>query len=128
MRASEIRVIDAGEPFPIFADQTEEYRLDKRHLVIRSPEHVATFRIKAELLRALREFLTQEEVLEVTPPVLTGNPAEGGAEAFQVDYFGRPGTWARRPSCTSRRCSSLTSGSTRSRRRSGPRSPGRPGT
>ncbi|HLM92170.1 MAG TPA: asparagine--tRNA ligase [Thermoplasmata archaeon] len=91
VRATEIRVIDAGEPFPIFADQTEEYRLDKRHLVIRSPEHVATFRIKAELLRALREFLTQEEVLEVTPPVLTGNPAEGGAEAFQVDYFGRPG-------------------------------------
>src|SRR5208282_3687903 len=91
VRATEIRVIDAGEPFPIFADQTEEYRLDKRHLVIRSPEHVATFRIKAELLRALREFLLQEEVLEVTPPVLTGNPAEGGAEAFQVDYFGRPG-------------------------------------
>ena len=27
----------------------------------------------------------------MTPPVLTGNPAEGGAEAFQIDYFGRPG-------------------------------------
>ncbi|MGP8073160.1 MAG: asparagine--tRNA ligase [Thermoplasmata archaeon] len=91
IRAREIRVLDAGEPFPIFADQTEEYRLDKRHLVIRSPEHVATFRVKAELLRALREFLTQEEVLEVTPPILTGNPAEGGSEAFQVDYFGKPG-------------------------------------
>jgi len=91
VRGTEIRIVDAGEPFPIFADQTEEYRLDKRHLVIRSAEHVATFRIKAELLRALREFLTQEEVLEVTPPVLTGNPAEGGSEAFQVDYFGRPG-------------------------------------
>jgi asparaginyl-tRNA synthetase len=91
VRASEIRVVDAGEPFPIFTDQTEEFRLDKRHLVIRSPEHVATFRIKAQTLAALREFLTDEEVLEVTPPVLTGNPAEGGAEAFQVDYFGKPG-------------------------------------
>ncbi len=59
--------------------------------MIRSPEHVATFRIKAEVLRATREFLTTEDVLEVTPPVLTGNPAEGGAEAFQIDYFGRPG-------------------------------------
>ena len=27
----------------------------------------------------------------MTPPILTGNPAEGGAEAFQIDYFGRPG-------------------------------------
>ncbi len=91
LRASAVRVLDAGAPFPIFQEQTEEFRLDKRHLVIRSPEHVATFRIKAELLRALREFLAGEEVLEMTPPILTGNPAEGGAEAFSIDYFGRPG-------------------------------------
>jgi asparaginyl-tRNA synthetase len=91
VRASAIRVIHAGEPFPIFADQTEEFRLDKRHLVVRSQEHVATFRVKAELLRALREFLDREEVLEMTPPILSGNAAEGGAEAFQIDYFGRPG-------------------------------------
>ena len=91
LRARAIRVVDAGLPFPIFQEQTEEFRLDKRHLVIRSEEHVATFRIKAELLRALRQFLDAEEVLEVTPPILTGNPAEGGAEAFTIDYFGRPG-------------------------------------
>jgi asparaginyl-tRNA synthetase len=91
IRARSIEPVDAGLPFPIFADQTEEYRLDQRHLVIRSAEHVATFRIKAELLRALREFLDREEVLETTPPVLTGNAAEGGSEAFQFDYFGRPG-------------------------------------
>jgi asparaginyl-tRNA synthetase len=91
VRATAIRVMDAGRPFPIFQEQTEEFRLDKRHLVIRSTEHVATFRVKAELLRALRDFLSSEEVLEMTPPILTGNPAEGGAEAFTIDYFGRPG-------------------------------------
>jgi len=91
VRARSIEVVDAGRPFPIFADQTEEFRLDKRHLVIRSPEHVATFRLKAELLRALREFLDREEVLETTPPILSGNAAEGGSEAFRFDYFGRPG-------------------------------------
>jgi asparaginyl-tRNA synthetase len=91
VRATAITVLHAGEPFPILADQTEEYRLDKRHLVIRSADHVATFRVKAELLRALREFLDEEQVLETTPPILSGNAAEGGAEAFQIDYFGRPG-------------------------------------
>jgi asparaginyl-tRNA synthetase len=91
LRARSVKVLDAGLPFPIFQEQTEEFRLDKRHLVIRSDEHVATFRVKAELLRALRQFLDAEEVLEVTPPILTGNPAEGGAEAFTIDYFGRPG-------------------------------------
>ena len=91
VRASAVRVIDAGEPFPIFVEQTEEFRLDKRHLVVRSQDLVATFRIKAELLRAVREFFDREDVLEVTPPILSGNAAEGGAEAFQIDYFGRSG-------------------------------------
>lgn len=91
VRVQSIEVIDAGLPFPIFQDQTEEFLLDKRHLAIRSADHVATFRVKAELLRSLREFLHREEVLEVTPPLITGNPAEGGSEAFTFDYFGRTG-------------------------------------
>ncbi|HYA54366.1 MAG TPA: asparagine--tRNA ligase [Thermoplasmata archaeon] len=91
VRASRVDVIDAGEPFPIFADQTEEFLLDKRHLAIRSQESVAIFRVKAELLRAFRDFFDREDVLEMTPPILTGNAAEGGAEAFAFDYFGRPG-------------------------------------
>ena len=91
VRARSIDVIHAGEPFPIFADQTEEFRLDKRHLVVRSNEHVATFLVKAEFLRAIRQFLDEEEVLEMTPPVLTGNLAEGGSDVFAIDYFGRPG-------------------------------------
>jgi asparaginyl-tRNA synthetase len=91
VRAEKVDVIDAGEPFPIFKDQTEEFLLDRRHLAIRSQEYVAIFRVKAQLLGAFRRFLEAEEVLEMTPPILTGNPAEGGAEAFQFDYFGRPG-------------------------------------
>ena len=91
VRANRVDVLDAGEPFPIFADQTEEFLLDQRHLAIRSQESVAIFRVKAEFLRAVREFFDREEVLEMTPPILTGNAAEGGAEAFQFDYFGRPG-------------------------------------
>jgi len=91
VRAKRIDVIDAGEPFPIFTDQTEEFLLDQRHLAIRSQENVAIFRVKAETLRAFREFFDREEIVEMTPPILTGNAAEGGAEAFRFDYFGRPG-------------------------------------
>jgi asparaginyl-tRNA synthetase len=91
VRADGIEIVHAGDPFPIFQEQTEEFLLDKRHLAIRSQDHVATFRVKAELLAAFRRFFEAEDVLEVTPPILTGNPAEGGAEAFQIDYFGRPG-------------------------------------
>ncbi|EQD31192.1 asparaginyl-tRNA synthetase, partial [mine drainage metagenome] len=58
LKAARIRVVQSGDPFPVMADQTEEFRLDQRHLVVRSPEMVATFRVKAEILRALREFLS----------------------------------------------------------------------
>jgi asparaginyl-tRNA synthetase len=91
VRADQIDIIHAGEPFPIFKDQTEEFLLDKRHLTIRSQEFVQMFRLKAALMGALREFLTEEAVLEVTPPIITGNAAEGGSEAFEFDYFGKPG-------------------------------------
>ncbi|HKV90300.1 MAG TPA: asparagine--tRNA ligase [Thermoplasmata archaeon] len=91
VRATHVRTIDAGAAFPIFPDQTEEFRLDKRHLAIRSTDLVATFRIKAELLASFRRFLAAEDVLEVTPPIITANAAEGGSEAFSFEYFGRPG-------------------------------------
>lgn len=91
VRADEVEVVHAGEPFPIFKDQTEEFLLDKRHLAIRSQEFVHMFRLKAAFLAAMREFLAEEEVLEVTPPIITGNAAEGGSEAFEFEYFGRPG-------------------------------------
>ncbi|MCI4351919.1 MAG: asparagine--tRNA ligase [Thermoplasmata archaeon] len=91
VRADQFEVVHAGEPFPIFKGQTEEFLLDKRHLAIRSQEFVHIFRAKAALLAASREFLAQEHVLEVTPPIITGTAAEGGAEAFEFDYFGRPG-------------------------------------
>jgi len=91
VRATRIGVVDAGQPFPIFADQTEEFRLDQRHLAIRSQDLAATFRMKARVLRALREFMEREDVLEITPPIISGNAAEGGSEAFTFDYFGRPG-------------------------------------
>jgi asparaginyl-tRNA synthetase len=91
LRAESIRVLHAGEPFPLWSEQTEEFRLDHRHLTVRTQELVAMVRLKASLLRALREFLEREEVLETTPPILSGNAAEGGTEAFTLDYFGRPG-------------------------------------
>lgn len=91
LKADQVEIVDAGLPFPIFTEQTEEFRLDKRHLTIRSQEHVAIFRVRAEVMRALRAFLEQEEVLEVAAPIITATAAEGGSEAFAFDYFGRPG-------------------------------------
>ncbi|HEV2427765.1 MAG TPA: amino acid--tRNA ligase-related protein, partial [Acidimicrobiales bacterium] len=91
VRASRVTVAHVSEPFPIWSDQTEEFRLDHRHLTVRTQEMVAMVRLKAALLRAFRDFFDREEVLETTPPILTGSSAEGGSDVFSLDYFGRPG-------------------------------------
>jgi len=90
IRADRVRIVQSSEVFPIFAGQTEEFLLDHRHLAIRSTEMGATWKVKAEVLRAAREYLDGHGYFEMTPPILTGNAAEGGAEAFSLDYFGRP--------------------------------------
>jgi asparaginyl-tRNA synthetase len=91
VRASRIEVGHVSEPFPIWTDQTEEFRLDHRHLTVRTQEMVAMVRLKAAMLRSFRDFFDREEVLETTPPILTASSAEGGSEVFALDYFGRPG-------------------------------------
>ncbi len=90
VKAHALAVVGASEAFPLFADQTEEFRLDHRHLTVRSREMVATLKVKSELLRGAREFLEGEGYWEMTPPLLSGNAAEGGSEAFTLDYFGQP--------------------------------------
>jgi asparaginyl-tRNA synthetase len=89
LRATTALVHAPAEPFPIFSGQTDEFLLDKRHLSIRSSEIVATLKVKAEILHSARAYLDEHKYLEMTPPILTGNAAEGGSEAFTFEYFGR---------------------------------------
>lgn len=89
IRATSANVISRAEAFPIFSGQTEEFLLDQRHLALRTSDLVAAMKVKAEVLKAARVFLDEGGYIEVTPPILTGNAAEGGAEAFELDYFGR---------------------------------------
>ena len=88
LRADRVEVVHAAENFPIFTGQTEDFLLDHRHLAVRTREMVATARVKSEVLRAARALLDGDGYWEVTPPILSGNAAEGGSEAFELDYFG----------------------------------------
>ncbi|MEM4534613.1 MAG: asparagine--tRNA ligase [Desulfurococcaceae archaeon] len=74
--------------FPIKGGEGVEYLLDVRHLWIRSPKYARIFKIKHTVLKAGREYFTNNGWWEVTPPILTASACEGGATLFPVDYFG----------------------------------------
>lgn len=74
-------------------DTLFEYRV----LNIRSLGEQKIFKIRASLTRYIREFLTKNEFVEIDTPKLLAEATEGGAEVFQLDYFGKTATLAQSP-------------------------------
>jgi asparaginyl-tRNA synthetase len=89
LRASTFQVVGAANPFPITEYQSEELLLDNRHLWIRSREQTAVMKVKASLMEGARQWLKQNDFVEVTPPILTQNACEGGVTLFKLKYFDR---------------------------------------
>lgn len=70
---------------------------DLRHIGLRSPQEQKIFKIRAGLLRNIRNFLHDNEFTEIQTPKLLAGATEGGAEVFKTDYFGREATLAQSP-------------------------------
>ncbi len=64
-------------------------RLDNRTLDARKPETKAIFEIRAEILRAVREYFRSVGSTEINTPKIVATGTEGGTELFPVTYFGQ---------------------------------------
>ncbi len=74
-------------------DTLFEYRV----LNIRNLQEQKIFKIRATIVRAMRDFLYKNEFVEIDTPKLLAEATEGGAEVFQLDYFGKTATLAQSP-------------------------------
>ena len=63
--------------------------LDNRALVLRQAKVQAIFKIQETVIDSFREFMKKNMFFEFQAPAITPATAEGGAEVFQVDYFGK---------------------------------------
>jgi nondiscriminating aspartyl-tRNA synthetase len=70
---------------------------EHRVLNLRNMQEQKIFRIRGSLTRALRQFLDDNEFVEIDTPKLLGAPTEGGAEVFKLDYFGQTASLAQSP-------------------------------
>ncbi len=72
-----------------------EYILDHRPIALRNRNLQAVFKIQAEITHAFRLFMhDQVGAVEYFAPNIIGASSEGGAEFFNVDYFGYTATLA----------------------------------
>lgn len=74
-----------------------ETLFDTRVLGLRNLQEQKIFKIRANLLRYIREYLTAHEFIEIQTPKLLAGATEGGAEVFKLDYFGQEATLAQSP-------------------------------
>jgi nondiscriminating aspartyl-tRNA synthetase len=74
-----------------------ETLFDHRVLGLRNLQETAIFRIRGDLLRYIRDFLYERDFVEINTPKLGAGAAEGGAEVFKLDYFGKEATLAQSP-------------------------------
>jgi aspartyl/asparaginyl-tRNA synthetase len=70
---------------------------ENRVLNVRNLQEQKIFKIRAAATQYLREFLQQNEFVEIDTPKLLAEATEGGAEVFQLDYFGKTATLAQSP-------------------------------
>ena len=70
---------------------------DNRVVGLRNLQETKIFKIRSELTRYIREFLYSQDFTEINTPKLVAGAAEGGAEVFKLDYFGKEATLAQSP-------------------------------
>ena len=83
-----IEVIQAAGEYPIAKkEHGVDFLLDHRHLWIRSPRQRAILTIRAEIIKALQQYLNDHDFTLVDPPVLTPSSCEGTTNLFHTKYF-----------------------------------------
>jgi asparaginyl-tRNA synthetase len=83
-----LHVIQRAEEYPITPkEHGTEFLMDNRHLWIRSSRQWAILRVRATVMRAIREWLDSNGFIEMSTPILTPSAAEGTTSLFEVGYF-----------------------------------------
>lgn len=91
----EVRVKDLGiiglaaQDFPLSKKEHGiDFLMDWRHLWIRSPRQAAILKIRAEVVKACRDFLDERGFTLTDSPIFTPAIVEGAATLFETPYFG----------------------------------------
>ena len=88
---SSLEVIQQAEEYPITPkEHGVEFLMDNRHLWLRSTQQWAIIRIRATIIKAIRDWLDEHGYLLVDTPILSPSAGENTTTLFQIDYFGEP--------------------------------------
>lgn len=84
-------------PFEKDAEINLDTYFDNLPLTLRTKEAKAIFKVQSSIIKSFRDFLTDQDFIEIQAPKLIGEDAEGGANSFDVPYFGHTAHLAQSP-------------------------------
>ncbi|MSP14330.1 MAG: asparagine--tRNA ligase [Chloroflexi bacterium] len=91
MDVMDLQVVHIAEEYPITPkEHGVAFLMEHRHLWIRSQRQHAILRIRATIIRAIRDWLDNHGFIGMDTPILTPAAVEGTTTLFGVDYFGEP--------------------------------------
>ena len=83
-----VQRVSESDPYPISPkEHGVEFLMEHRHLWVRSQRQAAILRVRAEIIKAARDFFDERGFVLTDPPILTPAACEGTSTLFPVDYF-----------------------------------------
>ena len=83
-----VQRVPDSDPYPIsLKEHGVDFLMEHRHLWVRSPRQAAILRVRAEIIKAARDFFDGRGFVLTDPPILTPAACEGTTTLFPVDYF-----------------------------------------
>ena len=91
VEVKDLKVLQFVQDYPITPKEHGiEFLMDHRHLWLRSTRQWAIMRIRATVIKAIRDWLDSHGFLNIDSPILTPAACEGTTTLFPTDYFGQP--------------------------------------
>ncbi len=98
IEVTDVKILNEADiPFEKDAEVNLDTYLDNLPLTLRTKKSKAIFKVQAEIINSFRNFLLRENFTEIQAPKIIGEDAEGGANSFEVDYFGHTAHLAQSP-------------------------------
>ena len=83
-----IEVLQSAKDYPITPkEHGVAFLMDHRHLWLRSKRQFANIRIRAEIIKAVRDYFDTNGYTLVDAPIFTPNACEGTTNLFETTYF-----------------------------------------
>jgi asparaginyl-tRNA synthetase len=83
-----VQRVSESDPYPITPkEHGTDFLMEHRHLWVRSQRQAAILRVRAEIIKAARDFFDERGFTLTDPPIITPAACEGTTTLFPVDYF-----------------------------------------